>query len=91
MSPNYERAGAFGPFLQGLVFAIIASGGLFIIAAIAGDRVNDDYVVIAAMAFVLSLVAFRRFDMLRHWELGRVGSIGTRVYVSWIFVAALPC
>lgn len=89
MSPSYERGGAFGPFLQGLVFAAIASGNLLCVAWFAGDAIGDGYIVLASMVFVMCLAVFRRFDMLRRWEFGRVNSIGTQVFVTWIFLAAL--
>lgn len=89
MSPTVQREDQFGPFLQGLIYALIASGGLFVAAWLGGEPLHNGYIVLASMVFVMCLAAFRRYDMLRRWEFGRVGSIGSRMLFAWMLIAAL--
>lgn len=87
MNVNYQGGGAFGQLVQGFVFGATASLSLLLIASTTGTHLAKDYFVFGLIIFMMSFAVFRRFDLLGRWELGRLGSTGTRVYMSWIVTA----
>lgn len=89
MNTRYDPQGALGPLLQGLVFGVIAAGHLCLLAWLARVPIATHYALLALTAFVTSVAVFRRFDLFQPWDLGRTGSMGTRIFMAWLLLGGV--
>ncbi|MES1925303.1 undecaprenyl-phosphate glucose phosphotransferase [Salinisphaera sp. T31B1] len=78
----------FAPVLHGAVFASVGVGNLYLLARLFGQVFDDSYQLLAFAVFVVLFTFFGRYSMVWQWKVGRSGSIGTRVLVSWLVLAA---
>ena len=76
--------------LQGIVYASIIGGSLFVLVKLFDIRFTTPYQVLTVLAVAFGFITFRRYDLAVPWNPGRRGSVGTRLLWSWAtFVGAL--
>lgn len=70
--------------IQGALYALAISGNLWLIAALTGQEFSLSYQVLAIFAGGMGFLTMSRYDLLTPWLPGRQGSVGTRMYWSWV-------
>jgi putative colanic acid biosynthesis UDP-glucose lipid carrier transferase len=69
--------------IQGVLYAAVVMGTLYLIAVNMGVPFSPPYQVLAVLAGTFSYLLFRPFDATVPWDIGGPGSIGTRMLYSW--------
>lgn len=79
VTQNQTRAAA----LQGFIYALTITGHLFALSWFLGVEFSEPYQLLALLSATFSFLIFRRYDLAAPWNMGRHGSIGTRLMYSW--------
>ena len=81
---------SFASVLNGTVFAVVGVANLYLLAYVFGQVFDSAYQLLAGAVGIVLFTFFGRYHMISQWKVGRSGSIGTRVLLSWlVLVAAL--
>ena len=86
MADNKTRA----VHMQGAVYAAVIGGSLYLLARLLEVRFSVPYQVLMLLALGFGYIMFSKFNLAVPWNLGRRGSVGTRLLWSWaMFVGGL--
>ncbi len=72
--------------IQGVLYALTVAGDLALIAALVGEPFSLPYQLLAIISAALSFIMLRHNDLLTPWLPGRQGSVGTRIYWTWVTI-----
>lgn len=72
--------------IQGVLYALTVAGDLALIAALVGEPFSVAYQLLAIISAALSFIMLRHNDLLTPWLPGRQGSVGTRIYWTWVTI-----
>ena len=70
--------------IQGTLYALTIVGNVWLIALFMDLEFTEPYQVMAILMGAFGFVTLRRFDLLTPWMPGRQGSVGTRMYWTWV-------
>ena len=76
------------PLFHGLAYGGLSTGLLLTIAALSPQGISENDRELAVLALAVIGVVFSRYNLIWKWQMGRPGSIGTGVMVSWLLCAA---
>lgn len=76
------------PIFHGLIYGGLSTALLLLIATFSEQGVSENDRELAALAFVTIGLVFSRYNLIWKWHVGRAGSIGTGVMISWFLCAA---
>lgn len=83
------RARTTTSMIQGVVYAGTVACMLWICAAAYGVVFNEPYHVLTTLGATFSFLILGRYDLLAPWRMGRRGSVGTEVLLSWALIIGL--
>jgi len=66
------------------MYALAIIGNVWVIATLMDLEFTIPYQVMAMLMGVFGFLMLRRYDLLTPWMPGRQGSVGTRMYWSWV-------
>lgn len=72
--------------IQGVLYALTVAGDLALIAALVAEPFSLPYQLLAIISAALSFIMLRHNDLLTPWLPGRQGSVGTRIYWTWVTI-----
>ncbi len=72
--------------ILGGIYSLVVAGTLWATTQLFDQLFYEAYQMLALLSGLLSYFAFRRFDLLDSWQLGRPGNIGAKVIVNWVWV-----
>lgn len=70
--------------IQGTLYGLTIVGTVYVISRILEQEFTLPYQVMAMLMGMLGFVTLRRYDLLTPWMPGRQGSVGTRMYWTWV-------
>lgn len=84
-----SKAGIAASFMQGLLYAGVTAGLLYLITRAYGEEFDAAYQMVAILGAAFAFLMLGRFDLLASWRMGRPGSVGTHLLYSWAAVIGL--
>ncbi|MEQ6341306.1 MAG: undecaprenyl-phosphate glucose phosphotransferase [Gammaproteobacteria bacterium] len=79
-----DSASALTAILQRVIDPVITAASLFVIAFLYGVPFEKPYVILAVIAFLLSLVIFKETDLCRSWRDGGLRAQSSSLLISWL-------
>lgn len=70
--------------IQGTVYALVIIGNVWLISWLLDQEFSLPYQVMAIVTGLFGFLSLRRYDLLTPWLPGRQGSVGTRMYWTWV-------
>lgn len=70
--------------IQGCLYALLVAGQLRLIAYLLDQEFSAPYQLLALISGFFAYLGMRRYDLLTPWLVGRQGSVGTRMYWTWV-------
>lgn len=75
--------------IQGVVYAGAVAALLWVCATAYAVDFSEPFQVLAVLGASFSFLMLGRFDLLAPWRMGRRGSVGTQVLLSWALIIGL--
>lgn len=72
--------------MQGVLYALTIIGNVWLISTLLGQDFELPYQVLAILMGAFGFITLRRYDLLTPWMPGRQGSVGTRMYWTWVML-----
>lgn len=72
--------------MQGVLYALTIIGNVWLISTLLGQEFELPYQVMAILMGAFGFITLRRYDLLTPWMPGRQGSVGTRMYWTWVML-----
>ena len=75
------------PLFNGLTYGVLSTALLLLISAFSDQGTSEHDRQLAVIALIVIGIVFGRYSLLWRWHVGRSGSIGTGVMMSWAMCA----
>lgn len=75
--------------IQGAIYAALIAGNLYGLARVLDVHFEGAYLALLLLAGLLGYFIFRKHELTQRWNIGRIGSTGNAILISWVWLVGL--